>query len=467
MRPNIVLIVVDDMGCGDLSRVNGRLNSTPALDQLATEGICIGNHYSASPVCAPARAALLTGRYPHRTGVIDTLEARGTDRLALGETTLADLLRASGYRTGLVGKWHTGALGEMYGPRARGFDEFIGFRGGWQDYWDWTVEDGTARRHADGRYLTDVFTEEAIGFLQRRARDPQTPFFLHLAYNAPHYPFQAPDAIVEKHRRDGRTEGVATIYAMIEIMDAGIARVRQSLRDLGLDENTLVVFTSDNGPDLGGIGEMSTARFNSGLAGQKQYVEEGGIRVPLLMSWPDGLPADLAISEITHFTDWLPTLLDITGASDPAPESRDGHSLLRALRGEQLDEEPHFWQWTRYEPLEGSNAAMRQGRYKLVRPAVPGTLEHDAEDERIDVDIKSHPEKYPAPIGRPIPHRVIPGSWVPRLYDIQADPGETTDLAAALPHITRRMDRELTEWFTCVESERKSIDDEASLRPSH
>ncbi|MHC4717489.1 MAG: sulfatase-like hydrolase/transferase, partial [Planctomycetota bacterium] len=147
--PNIVLIVADDMGYGDFGCFNYGASRTPALDHLATEGLCLSQHYSACPMCAPARASLYTGRYPHRTGCIDTIEVNGMDRLAVGETTVADLLRRAGYATGLVGKWHNGAVDPRYHPCARGFDEFAGFRAGGMDYFDWRIEVGGAVRKAD------------------------------------------------------------------------------------------------------------------------------------------------------------------------------------------------------------------------------------------------------------------------------------------------------------------------------
>ncbi|MDQ1373292.1 MAG: arylsulfatase, partial [Actinomycetota bacterium] len=189
-RPNLLVILADDMGYGDFSCFNHGASSTPVLDQLVGDGTCLTQHYSASPVCAPARASLLTGRYPHRTGAIDTLEGRGLDRIKLSERTLADLLAAAGYATGLVGKWHNGALDDRYHPNRRGFAEFAGFRGGWSDYWHWYMDRNGSVQQGDGRYLTDVLTEEAVAFVRRHRTEP---FFLHLAYSAPHFPLQAPD----------------------------------------------------------------------------------------------------------------------------------------------------------------------------------------------------------------------------------------------------------------------------------
>src|SRR5439155_13518883 len=192
---NVVVIVADDMGYGDLSLFNDGRCSSPHLDALARDGVCLTQHYSGSPVCAPARASLLTGRYPHRTGAIDTLHGRGLDRIALSEVTIADLFRSAGYRTGLVGKWHNGALDARYHPNARGFDEFAGFSGGYSDYYAYHLDLNGTEVEGDGRYLTDVLTEHAVSFLRRHHR---APFFLVVAYNAPHFPMQAPEEIVQR-----------------------------------------------------------------------------------------------------------------------------------------------------------------------------------------------------------------------------------------------------------------------------
>ena len=166
-KPNVLLFVADDMGYGDFGLFNDGPARTPHLDALANEGLCLAQHYAGAPACSPSRAALLTGRYSHRTGALTPMEVRGADRIALDEVTLADSFKAAGYATGLIGKWHNGALDDRYHPNARGFDTFCGFCGGWMDYFDWRIERNGVRWDSDGRYLTDVFTDEAVDFLHR------------------------------------------------------------------------------------------------------------------------------------------------------------------------------------------------------------------------------------------------------------------------------------------------------------
>ena len=318
-RPNIVLIVADDMGYGDFGLYSEGRVHTPALDALAECSLRLTQHYAGSPVCSPSRAALLTGRYPHRTGAITPQETLGYDRIALGETTIADSLRAAGYATGLVGKWHNGALDPAYHPNNRGFDEFAGFRGGWMDYYDWWLDRNGSISKSDGRYLTDVLTEEAVSFISRHHAEP---FFLAVPYNAPHSPLQAPEEVVRSYEERGFSRGVAITYAMIEVMDRGVASIQQALDDAGLSENTMFMFTSDNGPSFmlrddqvpEGV-SIDTTRFNCGLNGEKAYAYEGGIRVPMLLNWPAGLPQDRDVSTLIHFADWLPTLLAAAGRS--------------------------------------------------------------------------------------------------------------------------------------------------------
>ena len=455
-RPNILFILADDMGYGDFACFNYGASQTPTLDHLVNDGLCLTQHYSASPVCAPARASLLTGRYPHRTGVIDTLEMRGLDRLALRERTIADFLRQAGYVTGLVGKWHNGALDPRYHPTRRGFNEFAGFCGGWSPYFDWRVDRNGSRARFDGRYLTDVFTDEAVQFVQRHR---QEPFFLYLAYNAPHFPFQSPEADLAPFRDAGTfTLAVSHIYGMIRCMDRGIARVLDELERQGIADNTVVLFSSDNGPQFGGAGDMCTDRFNCGFAGAKTLVYEGGIRLPMVLRWPDGLDGRRQVHEMVHFTDWLPTLLALAGAEPPSDVRLDGTNILPVLQGERGKvNTTRFWQWNRYTPVGECNAAMRDGRWKLVRPAIKEAMALADEDLAIDIDAKYNPDKYSDIIRHAEPERSIPEAPSAQLFDLVNDPFERVDLAGHEPERTARMERELAKWFEAVECDRRSI----------
>ncbi len=451
-QPNILLIVADDMGYGDFGIFNDQVSCTPHLDALAGESVCLTQHYSASAVCAPARAGLLTGRYPHRTGAIDTLEGRGLDRLHLDEVTLADVLHANGYVTGMVGKWHNGALDPRYHPNARGFHEYVGFRGGWQDYFAWRLDYNGSFQRSDGRYLTEVFTEEALGFITRHQDEP---FFLHLAYNAPHVPLQAPEAIAQKYIAQGLGLGVSLIYAMIEVMDAGIGRILESLDEHGLVDNTIVLFTSDNGPALGQWRGLIQNRFNCGFNGSKGNVYEGGIRVPLIIRWPEGLEGGRNYSEMVHFTDWFPTLLAAAGIDVPANLKIDGQNILPVLRDEGGKvPDQRFWQWNRYTPVASCNAAMRDGAWKLLRPVIREAMIVSASDLAMDNGLKYHPEHYDSILVAPEPEREIPAAPAPLLFNIDEDPLEQHDLAQQFPQKVDAMSSALESWFREVENER-------------
>ncbi len=458
-RPNIIFILVDDMGYGDFSAFNGGISNTPTLDRLMEESVCLTHHYTASPVCNPSRACLLTGRYPHRTGSIDTLEWRGLERLALRETTLAQMLKAAGYATGLVGKWHLGAFDPRYHPNQRGFDEAVCFCGGMHDYYDWRIEYNDTVKRSDGTYLTDVWTEEAVQFIERHRNEP---FFLHVTYNAPHTPLQAPQEEVEPFAGEEHlTKGVAILYGMLRRMDAGVARILDTLDRLGLQEDTIVFFTSDNGPQFSGEGEMCITRFNCQFNGAKGSVYEGGIRVPMLVRWPAVLPAGTEADEMVHFSDWLPTILAIAGLELPKDSLRiDGVNVLPALRGERGQvETTRYWQWNRYTPLVTCNAAMRDGDWKLVRPAIREAMEvPDIKWLRVSM---YEPEHFieNGIIREPDPPREVPAPPPVELYNIADDPFERQNVADEHPGIAGRMVQELEAWFEEVEAERASISD--------
>ncbi len=456
-RPNIVLILADDMGYGDIGAFGNTCVQTPALDALAGEGVRLTQHYSASCVCAPARAGLLTARYPHRTGATDTLEGRGSDRLALREETVASVLGSAGYATGLTGKWHNGALDPRYHPNQRGFDEFAGFRGGWSDYWQWRLDCNGTYRKADGRYLTDVITEESVQFIERHQSEP---FFLHVSYNAPHFPLQAPDEDLAQFQGiEGLTEGAPCIYAMNRCMDKGIARILETLEERGLTNNTIVLFASDNGPAFRWR-DVDCRRYNGHFNGNKGNTYEGGIRVPAIVRWPAGLEGGRQLDGLVHFTDWMPTFLAAAGCERSGELALDGQDVLPVLREERgQTNTTRFWQWNRYTPIADGNAAMRDGRWKLLRPTIPETMRMTPEDIEMDSQLKYEPDSISEISQLPEPEREDFDVPNPLLFDLDEDPYEQQDLAAEQPDRVRRMQQELDRWFESVEADRRSIDD--------
>ena len=417
--PNIILILADDLAVGDLACFNGGRTRTPHLDQLIAGGVWFNAAYSASAVCAPARAALLTGRYPHRTGVVslDLNREPGLTRLHRDEITIADVFTANGYITGLIGKWHIGA-GDEWHPLKRGFTEFEGFSGSQQmTYNRYPFDIQGVMREVSDKYLTDDLSERAIAFVRRhRSR----PFFLHLAHYAPHRPLGAPEEVIAPYLKAGFDRNTATIYAMIEIMDRGIGALIAELDALDLRKNTLVIFASDNGPD-----PIPGPRFNHGLRGMKYEINEGGIRVPLVFNWP-AKSAGGERQALVHFTDIFPTLVEMAALKLPAnAKPLDGMSLVPVLAGRSdRTDAVRFWQWNRAVPNYTHNAAMRDGPWKLVRPFVArGVLQGDS-------------------------------TAAPVLYHLATDPLETTDVAVQHPARMQRMQAALATWSTEVERER-------------
>ena len=378
-------------------------------------------------------------------------------------TRVKCITRSAGYATGLIGKWHCGRALDKYHPNARGFDEFAGFQGGRSPYFDWRINYNGTHKDADGRYLTDVFTDEAAGFIERH-RDKS--FFLHLAYNAPHGPFEAPEEEVQPFlERGSLNKGVSHIYAMIKRMDEGIGRVLETLKKQGLRENTIVIFTSDNGPQFSGQDDWRIERFNCGFRGSKGSVHEGGIRVPLLIRWPAGLTGGRHYHDLVHLTDWLPTLAAAAGVDVPGELALDGQNVLPALRGEgnAVLDPKRFWQWSRGVPCLTHNAAMRDGDWKLVVPGddSANSFEGWREDLRASGHVHSSPEAYrhgiPDAQGRPI--FLDEPARTPELYNLAADPLEKQNLVEADPQRVSRMMGELEAWFEDVERDRQSIPD--------
>ena len=382
--PNILVILADDMGYGDTGFMGSQSLETPNLDSLARSGVYCSQAYVTSPVCSPSRAGLMTGRDPRRFGYEENLNQSSPNYdtrpellgLAPGEHTLGDHLGHAGFATALIGKWHLG-LGQGFHPNRRGFDYFCGMLTGSHSYFP---EAGKHRLERNGKsletfsspYLTDFFTDEGMNWLEGQQGKEQ-PWFLFMSYNAPHGPMQATEAdlarfssIQDKKRR--------TYAAMMYALDRGVGRLMAWLREQGLVEETLVVFFSDNG------GAASNASWNGPLSGAKGTLREGGIRVPMFVSWPGSIPSGQEYKPIVSSLDLLPTFLAAAGAEalplrkPLSHEHRgnfnggvkrygayDGINLLPSLSGQAtLSDRTLFWR------LQGQTA-VRTGRDKLIR----------------------------------------------------------------------------------------------------
>lgn len=440
-RPNVVLIVVDDLGWADLGCQGSEVYETPRLDSLAENGLRFTQAYAACAVCSPTRAALMTGRMPARTGVTDWIRP-APQRGGLGtpaenpteyvggpknrllcppnpywmeheEVTVAELLRGAGYRTGHVGKWHLGD--EAWFPTSQGYDEnFGGCDYGqppsyFDPYADQRHPDGipTLPPEQPGQYLTDREANEAVGFLERHAKEP---FFLTLWHYCVHTPLQAPEE--ETARWKAKIAGMpdtkqknATYAAMVESVDKAAGRVIETLDRLGLRESTLVIFTSDNGGLLG-------PTDNSPLRSGKGYPYEGGIRVPLIVNWPGKVPASESSTPVISMD--LPlTILEACGVAAPQDRPLDGVSLLELAKSggrAQLSARPLVWHFPHYRQQDVvPYSILRDGDLKLIK-------------------------RYEGPTYE--------------LFDLSQDPAEKNDLASARPDDVSRLDAKLAQILT-------------------
>jgi arylsulfatase A-like enzyme len=369
--PNILMILVDDLGSGDLSASGAKDVRTPHLDALFAAGMRFDRFYSNSPVCSPTRAGLLTGRHPDLVGVPGVIRTNPADswgRLAREAVLLPSILKPAGYQTAIVGKWHLG-LDSPDTPLERGFDRFRGFLGDMMDDYVTHRRNGKNFMRRDAEeidpegHATDLFTQWAVEHLKERAA-AKAPFFLYLAYNAPHTPLQPPAAWLEKvrAREPGIAEKRAKLVALIEHLDDGIGKVLASLLETGLAERTLVVFASDNGGDAGAAGT------NGALRGAKGGMYEGGIRVPMAAAWPGRIRPGSRSDRVGLTMDLFPTFCEAAGIATPA--GIDGRSLLPELLGKPMPEETRTLFWVRREggPFKGGVFhAARRGDLKLLQ----------------------------------------------------------------------------------------------------
>jgi arylsulfatase A-like enzyme len=402
-RPNVILIVTDDQGYGDLGVHGNPKIRTPVLDAFAKESIEL-THFRVCPVCSPTRSSLLTGRYNYRTGIIDTYLGRSL--MFPDEVTLAEILKAAGYRTGIFGKWH---LGDNYPmrPQDHGFEETLVCKGGGigqpadppgNRYFDPILFHNGKSEKCSG-YCSDIFTDATLKFINQNG---DKPFFVYLAYNAPHDPLQVADDLVAPYlkmdlspkefpqtgfplRNYAPKEQIARVYAMVENIDTNVGRLLRKLDDKKLADNTIVIFLSDNGP--------AAARFNSGLRGRKGTVYEGGLRVPFFIRWPGHFaPGKLDLA--TAHIDVTPTLVEACGAKLPPDRAIDGRSLLPWLKGEKVlwKERTLFFQWHRGDTPEVNRAFAAIGpRYKLLHAQATGSGRNDESGLVALFDLKKDP----------------------------------------------------------------------------
>jgi arylsulfatase A-like enzyme len=402
-RPNVLFILADDLGYGDLSCYGRPDYKTPVLDRVAREGVRFTDAYAAAPICTPTRCAFHTGRYPHRLE-IGLEEPLLDNNMQLGippdHPTLASLLKAKDYETALIGKWHLGNL-EQFGPNRHGFDEFYGINGSSADYFTHQNTVGrfdlweNLRPSRDEGYLTDLFTARAVRYLSRKHT---RPFFLCLQYNAPHWPWDGPGDKEADHRHplNGRrmlaAGGSQAVFAeMVKSMDAGIGEVLKTLRAADLERNTLLIFTSDNG------GERYS--YNWPFSFQKGNCFEGGLRVPTMVRWPGAVPPGRVTNQAAITMDWAATILGVTGVQPDPAYPLDGENLIDVCTGAgPVYDRTLFWRNQFHD-------AARSGKWKYLRE---GGNEH--------------------------------------LFDLSQDPGEKTERRLAHAEVFQRLRTQFREW---------------------
>lgn len=410
--PNFVFVLADDMGYGDLGCYGQRRIETPHIDALAAEGVRLTQHYSGSTVCAPSRCAFMTGRHTGHTSVRGNREQQPEGQASFADDvpTLAQRLQAAGYATGAFGKWGLGYPGSGSEPRDLGFDEFFGYncqRHAHRYYTDYLWDGGRRVDFDPTTYTHTPIYDRGLEFIRANAGQP---FFCFLAVAIPHAAMEAPeveravwrerfaefDEVVGEYADSQTANPIASFAAMMTILDRDVGRLSDLLEELGIADNTIVVFTSDNGPHVEGGHDPEFFDSAGGLRGVKRDLYEGGIRVPAIVRWPSRVPAGRTVDHVSANWDWLPTVCD---AADVAvDEPIDGLSMVPALTGEgEQAEHPHlYWEF----PYRGGRQAIRRGDWKAVR-----------------YDVATNPDRRP------------------ELYHLPSDPAESTDLSADRPQL--------------------------------
>lgn len=412
-QPNIVFFLIDDLGYADCGFNGGRQIQTPNIDRLAKSGAILEKLY-VQPVCSPTRSALLTGRYPTHTGVYTIVSPHAPWGLPLEERTLADALHSAGYRTALTGKWHLGEFKTVYQPNSRGFDHQYGHFFGMLDYFthermgqiDWYRNGDPLKEEG---YTTHLITKEACKIIE--TEDKAKPLFLYVPFNGVHSPFQVPDSYTKPYANlKGNRQKLA---GMLAAVDEAIGQIEESLRKAGILENTLIVFSSDNGgPPPGDNGQLRDF---------KGSIYEGGVRAAAFACWPGHIPANQRVKESVHMVDWYPTLIGLAGGSLDQKLPIDGMDIWPTLTTSAPSPHDAILSVSTQGP---SRAAVRIGDWKLL---VSGRAADGAEDDEAKPKGKIRPNK-------------VEGKYEPvALFNLAEDPSETKNLTASEPERVKAM----------------------------
>lgn len=420
-RPNVLLVMTDDQGFGDAGFQGNPILKTPHLDALAASGVRFTD-FLASPTCSPSRAALMTGRHEFRSRVTHTIEGRNI--LQAGVPTMADAFAKAGYRTGIFGKWHLGETSPFH-PLDRGFQHALlvggGATGQTSDFWGNTMFDPHLQENREWKpfkgYMTDIFVEEALQWI----RSGKQPWFCFLPLNAPHEPLQIGDEWVKPYLDAGLPETLAKFYGMIANLDSELGQMLAELAKDGLERETIVIFLGDNGTAFGGAPRPEF--FNGGLRGTKGCAYQGGVRIPAVFSWPGHFPADRTVNTLGSLYDILPTLAEACSLDLSGFPPIDGRSLLPILLAGQQPAD-----WT-----------------DRIVPTHVGRWNSGTPEDQIGLHTSSvRNQRY----------SLVDGT---ELFDLQADPGQTKDIAAANPEITKTLRQAHQDWWESVRAQALSI----------
>ncbi|MBC3759205.1 arylsulfatase [Hyunsoonleella sp. SJ7] len=437
-KPNIIIMMTDDQGYGDIGAHGNPYLKTPHMESIGDQGIEM-THFFTYPNCSATRAALLTGRYPYRTGV--TAVTQVDHFMNTSEVTIAEILSNNGYRTGIFGKWHLGDNMPMR-PIDQGFQEALVHKGGGigqaagpagNTYFDPVLEhNGTPKTYKG--YCDDIFTDATLEFI---CKEDDKPFFAYLATNLPHFPLQVPDSRAAPFREMGLHEDNALTYGMIDNIDYNVGRVLDKLKALGIEKNTLVIFLSDNGPRHRRTKNDSyPGRWVANLRGTKTSVYDAGIRVPFYAMWPDKIDPNRQFSTMGAIIDILPTLLDASNIQAPKDVQIDGQSLLPLWTKNQSDnlKERDFFVQMHYgpTPFKYMHFTLRTPKYKLVSPH---NFPHGIVHQPTDFELKNVLKNL-------------------ELYDVEKDPSERINIAKDHPEIVDEMLQRYENWFDEVTEER-------------